>query len=58
MNFGYVTVNGVNSNNILSFPRLFLDYEIYYSGDLCAEFKSRLNDFEISFEKFMTEVMP
>jgi hypothetical protein len=40
------------------FLRLFLDYEIYYSGDLCAEFKGRLNDFEISFEKFMTEVMP
>ena len=32
------------------FPRLFLDYEIYYNGDLCAEFKSRLNDFEILFE--------
>ena len=32
------------------FPRLFLDYEIHYSGDLCAEFKSRLNDFEILFE--------
>ena len=31
-------------------PRLFLDYEIYYSGDLCAEFKSRLNEFEILFE--------
>ena len=27
------------------FPRLFLDYEIYYSGNLCAEFKNRLNEF-------------
>ena len=40
------------------FPRLFLDYEIYYSGDLRAEFKSLLNDFETSFEEFMTEMMP
>jgi hypothetical protein len=32
------------------FPRLFLDYETYYNGHLCAEFKSRLNDFEILFE--------
>ena len=31
------------------FPRLFLDYETYYNGHLCAEFKSRLNDFEILF---------
>ena len=31
------------------FPRLF-DYETYYSGDLCVEFKSCLNDFEIQFE--------
>lgn len=30
----------------------------YYSGDLCAEFKSRLNDFETSFEEIMTGVMP
>ena len=34
------------------------DYETYYSGDLCAEFKSRLNDFETSFEEIMTGVMP
>ena len=30
--------------------RVCFDYEIYYSGDLCAEFKSRLNDFETCFE--------
>ena len=35
-------------------PHLFLDYETYYSGDLCAEFKSRLNDFETSFEESVT----
>ena len=29
------------------------DYETYYSGDLCAEFKSRLNDFETSFEEII-----
>ena len=40
------------------FPRLFLDYETYYNGHLCAEFKSRLNDFETSFEEIMTGVMP
>ena len=39
------------------FLRLFLDYETYYSGDLCSEFKSLLNDFETSFEEFMTGVM-
>ena len=29
-----------------------------YSGDLCVEFKSCLNDFETSFEEIMTGVMP
>ena len=37
--------------------RVCFDYETHYSGDLCAEFKNRLNDFEILFEYFMTEVM-
>ena len=40
----------MNGTFTWDFPRLFFDYEIYYSGDLCAEFKSRLNDFEIQFE--------
>ena len=30
--------------------RVCFDYETYYSGDLCVEFKSCLNDFEIQFE--------
>ena len=38
--------------------RIRFDYESYYSGDLCVEFKSHLNDFEILFEQFMTGVMP
>ena len=33
--------------------RVCFDYETYYSGDLCAEFKSRLNDFETSFEEII-----
>ena len=27
----------------------FLDYKVYYSGDLCAEFKRGLNELETSF---------
>ena len=34
--------------------RVCFDYELYYNGDLCAEFKSGLNDFETSFEESVT----
>ena len=33
------------------FPAVFLDYKVYYSGDLCAEFKRGLNELETSFEE-------
>ena len=50
-------LSGLRRSGVRDASRVCFDYETYYSGDLCAEFKNRLNDFEILFEYFMTEVM-
>ena len=42
--------HGLRRSGVRDASRVCFDYETYYSGDLCVEFKSRLNDFEILFE--------
>jgi len=49
--------HGLRRSGVRDASRVCFDYETYYSGDLCSEFKSLLNDFETSFEEFMTGVM-
>lgn len=42
--------HGLRRSGVRDASRVCFDYETYYSGDLCVEFKSCLNDFEIQFE--------
>lgn len=42
--------HGLRRSGVRDASRVCFDYETYYSGDLCVEFKSYLNDFEIQFE--------